>query len=400
MQKSGIVYVRIISLASLLFAISEGMAQKPADTTYIISSTDRYTSSPLNLSNNPFYDIVDPNKPGIRPTVFYSGDDRLFVGLNYNWISKSWRNDTAGQKHKLYTHYSINQKAFSVGYQGFIYKLIGQWNLFLNAGYDWVKWVNFYGLGNETIELTENRDFYRFRRREALLSASLQRRIGNDINFVITPYYQRFHLINDEERFLSKNFFDQNSLARYEAKNFGGLRADWQWQSLNNPLLPTKGVILSAGVNHVRNLNAPKSYTNYMAYTRLFLPFFHHFVFSTEGGAATLTGDPEFYQLNSIGGNSLRGYRRERFWGETSFHNNNELQYIFDIKTKVINGKLGFLAFADQGRVWKRGEQSDTWHYGYGGGIMLVPYHKLYFSVQYGISNERKLLHVEFRRSF
>ena len=87
------------------------------------------------------------------------------------------------------------------------------------------------------------------------------------------------------------------------------------------------------------------------------------------------------------------------FGGETMFHNNNELQYIFNVENKFLKGKLGLLAFVDQGRVWKKGEQSDLWHYGYGGGIMVVPYHKLYFSVQYGISHERSGVHFEFRRS-
>jgi hypothetical protein len=74
------------------------------------------------------------------------------------------------------------------------------------------------------------------------------------------------------------------------------------------------------------------------------------------------------------------------------------LQYLFDMRSHLFNGKMGVLAFADQGRVWKKGEHSDAWHYGYGGGIIVVPFHKLYFSMQYGISTERRTLHLELRR--
>lgn len=295
-------YVKVILQCLLFFAVYPAVAQKKSDTNYIISSTDKYSASPLNLSNNPFYDVVDPNKQGFRPTIFFSDDDRIYVGLNYNWISKSWKSDTSGRKHKLYTHYSINQRAFSVGYQGIIYKAIGQWNLFLNAGYDWVKWMNFYGLGNDTKEQTDNRDFYRFRRREAVLSASLQRRIGNKTSLVITPFYQRFHLINDEERFLSKSLFDLAHLQIYEAKNFAGLRADWQWQSLNDPLLPTKGLILSAGINHVYNINKPKYYTNYSAYTRIFYLFFIILFFLQKMGVLLLQVSPNFINLTQLAG--------------------------------------------------------------------------------------------------
>ena len=120
---------------------------------------------------------------------------------------------------------------------------------------------------------------------------------------------------------------------------------------------------------------------------------------SVENGGATVIGEPEFYQLNSIGGSNLRGYRRDRFWGETIFYNNNELQYLFNAPAGLFKGKLGVTAFIDQGRVWKKGEISEKWHHGYGGGIIVVPYRKIFLGLQYGISNERRGIHVEFRRS-
>ena len=98
------------------------------------------------------------------------------------------------------------------------------------------------------------------------------------------------------------------------------------FQQLNDPLLPTKGMIVTGGVAHVRNLTQPRSFTNYTAGVKVFFPFGNRFVLSVENAGATVTGGPEFYQLNSIGGSRLRGYRRDRFWGETVFHNNNGLQ--------------------------------------------------------------------------
>ena len=42
-----------------------------------------------------------------------------------------------------------------------------------------------------------------------------------------------------------------------------------------------------------------------------------------------------------------------------------------EVLTKM--GELGILGFADVGRVWAEGEQSDTWHNGVGGGLWLAP---------------------------
>ena len=397
MQKSGNVYGRLIAQSLLFLAACPAIAQT-GDTTYIISSTDK-SAPPPNLPSNPFFDLIKPDKQGIRPTVLYSGNDRFFVGIEYNRYSKNWNPDTAGQKHELYTHYSIEQKAFSSGYQGIYNQVAKGWNLFVNAGYDWIKWMNFYGLGNETVQETNDRSFYRVRSREILVNAAFQKKFARQSSLTITPFYQRIQLVNDKEHFLAKTFLPGNTSHNYKPQSFGGLNAVLHLQRLDDVLLPTKGVILSTGIIHARNINSTRFYTNYSAYSRVFLPFLNHFVLSVESGAATVTGEPEFYQLNSIGGNTLRGYRRERFWGETMFHNNNELQYIFNIDDKIFKGKMGFVAFADQGRVWKKGEQSDVWHYGYGGGIMIVPYHKLYFSVQYGVSTERRGIHFEFRRS-
>ena len=48
------------------------------------------------------------------------------------------------------------------------------------------------------------------------------------------------------------------------------------------------------------------------------------------------------------------------------------------------------MAFADQGRVWLKGEHSNTWHYGYGGGLILAPFNKIYIAAMVGTSPENK----------
>jgi hypothetical protein len=38
-----------------------------------------------------------------------------------------------------------------------------------------------------------------------------------------------------------------------------------------------------------------------------------------------------------------------------------------------VPGNFGIVGFNDIGRVWSKGETSDKWHNGYGGGIYLIP---------------------------
>lgn len=388
-----------VSQMALCLVGNDATAQSRSDSLSIVTATDdAYKSTPQGKSINPFFDVINPNKKGLRPIVFYGNDDRLYAGLIYNNFSRNWQPDSFGHKQTTWLHYSINQAAFSVGHQGIFNRVIGQWNLYADAGYDWVKWTNFYGAGNETMQQTSDGGYYRVRSREALIGLGFQRKLGRQSRLTLTPFYQRVQLLRDVGRFFTQTFSKEKATDVYEAKNFAGLRSVLLFQRLDDPLLPMKGAILSTDFSYVHNLAQPRSATTYGVGIKFFLPLFNRFVLSVENAASTVTGAPEFYQLASIGGNTLRGHRSDRFRGETAFHNNNELQYLFDAPWKIVNGKMGFLVFADQGRVWKKDEQSDAWHYGYGGGILLAPHHKIYLSVQYGISNERKGFHFVFRR--
>jgi hypothetical protein len=65
-----------------------------------------------------------------------------------------------------------------------------------------------------------------------------------------------------------------------------------------------------------------------------------------------------------------------------------------------MNGHIGLLAFLDDGRVWMPSETSDTWHYGYGGGLLIAPFHLLSAQVTYGISKESKYLQLQLNKYF
>jgi hemolysin activation/secretion protein len=102
--------------------------------------------------------------------------------------------------------------------------------------------------------------------------------------------------------------------------------------------------------------------------------------------------------MASIGGTAtLRGYRRERFWGKTAFYNQNELQYLMPFRSYWFNGTVGPLALFDAGRVWQPGEVSDKLHTGYGAGLLVSPFQKLVVSLAYARSEERGMFHIGLR---
>ena len=357
-----------------------------------------------HLSDNPFvnmyrYQSYEYDSKGLSPSLFYSSDDHFYTGLKYEYTNNQWRKFPFGQKHSLSLKYSITEKAFNTELKSEFIHLIGRWDLQLEAGYDFMRWNNFYGIGNETKMLTDDRDFHRVRSHEFLSEIKLKRNFGIDHQLSFTGNYQVVKIISDPQRYFYK-YYDPKE--NFNPVNLLGIRMDYGYKKINNPMLPTKGIDLSASVSFTDKLNyKDSSLARYFAQLKWYAPLSKSFVYHLKTGAASLHGKPEFFQLNQLGGGkSLRGFRRSRFYGTTTFYAQNEIQFIRDIKTGLINGKAGIVAFYDIGRVWQPGEISKSWHSGYGAGIIFSPFNKFAIIASYGFSRNERAFSARVQKSF
>jgi hemolysin activation/secretion protein len=200
---------------------------------------------------------------------------------------------------------------------------------------------------------------------------------------------------NDTQRFISKVTSTTNPQL-FNTNNFVGGQLIYILHSLNNPVVPTKGISLFGNATYTQNLREASRYVgNFSGDAHLYVPLFPSFSLALRGGAATATGTPEFYQYPSIGGGQMvRGFRRGRFTGKTAVYTSNELRFISDVKSYLFNGKAGLLVFYDNGRVWMPGENSDVWHSGYGAGILFAPFNKVLADVTYGMSKDENLIQL------
>jgi outer membrane translocation and assembly module TamA len=89
-------------------------------------------------------------------------------------------------------------------------------------------------------------------------------------------------------------------------------------------------------------------------------------------GGEKVWGDYPWFEAADIGGSSsVRGFSNRRFSGDASLYANGELRFWLGTRrTPLLPLRWGLFAFYDTGRVWVKGEDSDTWHYGYGGGLL------------------------------
>ena len=358
------------------------------------------------LSDNPFvhffqYDHYVADKKGFFPILYYSTEDRIFAGLAYTIAKQHWRKYPYGAKHRLAYHYSFSEGSYSINYKSHFTKLLGEWNGNLSFNYDNIRWTNYYGIGNETLLLTKDRDFNRVRTRDLQASAGIDHLFAFYHHFNAGIFYNSVKLLNDTLRFLT---YHQpfNKKVVYGREHFVGLLFQYRYARVDNPMLPTKGVEWDATIQYTRNLQqADSAFITYSTAVNYYLPFSKSFSARIRAGAATLNGNPQFYQLNMLGGSeTLRGYRRSRFYGKTMAFNQNELYFIRDVRSNIFNGKAGLMALLDAGRVWYPGTISTNWHFGYGGGIILSPFNQLTLYITYAFSKEDGDFGIRFYHSF
>ncbi len=78
-------------------------------------------------------------------------------------------------------------------------------------------------------------------------------------------------------------------------------------------------------------------------------------------------------RIGATGGEDpLRGLQRQRYAGDASLFGSADLRLYVSRFRLLLPGTWGLLAFADVGRVYLSGEDSNKWHKGYGGGLWFA----------------------------
>lgn len=325
----------------------------------------------------------------------YNPDDGLFIGGGILLTKQKWGHAPFAQQHFIAANRAFKTSAYNFWYEGLFTKVFFGWDVYAAGKLNQPNYVlNFYGLGNNTELATKDRDYNRVRVKQAVVSLGIQRKFNNKHEVIIRGEFMSTRVESADKRFVSLNNSIFDSLD-FDRTHWAGSTAGYSFSTIDNSRFPSKGITCKTSIRYLYSGQRKDHLLNNESSVSVFIPL-GRIVFASRLGGAVLSGDPQFFQYNQLGGTSnLRGFWRSRFSGKSSLYNNNEIRIpIADIKGYIIRGKIGISAFCDNGRVWIQEESSGRWHAGYGAGLWVIPFGRLAFTAHYGISEEDKIITV------
>jgi hypothetical protein len=341
-------------------------------------------------------------RPGLA--LEYNIDDGLFLGPRFEYTSQGFRKEPYGMRQFVEGTGALKTGSLHFRYDADFIKAIGDADIILRSDFKApVNVTNFFGLGNNThIDLNgHNIQYYRARYNIINASAYLSYQLQSWMRINLGPSFQYFRLDSGENinRFVSSspNGLDHETL--YHPNHYIGADARVVIDSRNNPVVPTRGLALDAGIRQLFGMDAHTGALTQMNIDmRIFMSLFEwqRLVLATRWGWAKNYGDFQFPQAMYLGGtDNLRGYRKQRFAGRSMLYNNTELRMrLANFSTYLFGGVLGIQIFNDIGRVFMDGESSAEWHDGYGAGIWISPIKRFVVTASLAHSKEEKALPI------
>jgi len=350
-----------------------------------------------HLNNLPFnntYDRTDWNLNRhfqfISPT-FYTDEG---VGLNYTyWLTKyGFRSNPYKSKHAVGLSYFFGTGAYLAKYKGDWLQAIGLLDVGLNVFLTGPAFTQFYyGLGNTYVDFEENRDYHIVTGRQINVFPSISRRFGFGSSISLTPSFQFINIEDDDDdepRFI---YTPESGLTAddFGARQYLGLFGSYRFSRVDNSFFPVRGgeIDLTIGARtSVSGESISHSYAGFKG--SLYLPFdvSGRFVLATHFGVDKIFGDYEFFHALTLGGLSrLRGYRTDRFAGDSRFFQATDLRIKLLSQKGSLPFQLGIYGSFDYGRVWYEEDPgaADGLHTAYGGGLFIVPFGLTAFRIGY-----------------
>ena len=356
----------------------------------------------INFSDNYLNNLFDYQKNivktgAIAPSIGFNPDDGFKLGLSLTKTTKGFHRNPFSARHRFKGGYFFATSGFGLDYDGEFANFMGDFNLHVAGKFTSENFANnFFGYGNETINLDDEFDLDYNRIKTSIYSVSVglikKGNFGSDYGGKII--LEGIEIGKSPERFVEDFVSSTADTNFYNRRYFTGLEGNFNYQSFDSKINPTRGMTLKMAVG---GKTEPEETKNTYGYLNSSLGFYNalsnnrKLVLKTDIQSQLRFGDDlVFYQAANIGGaNGLRGYRTERFTGKNALVGSADVRYSFkSFKTKTLPLQFGVFVGGDLGRVWLENESSNKWHNDYGGGFWVTAADSISGTFNFFNSNE------------
>ncbi len=318
--------------------------------------------------------------------IYYTPDLGGVVGAGGFQITHGWRKQPYRYRWQVFGQFSTigrGKLATSVHFP----EITARMSSTLRAHYSGIEFLRFFGIGNDSDPSVDfpavdlGSSFYKTRHNELYFSPSLSVDLGQNASVEFAPAIQYVEVRSEEDEFLAqRSFVGSNDDLTLISGN-----ALVTIDTRDNPGAAASGFFLEAGGKVVpRVLGADTDSGLESWYGKVFGSASAHYsprttrnpMFAIRIGGERTLGDFEnvpFYEAAFIGGpKNVRGFRENRFAGESSLYGNAEVRVKLTRFRLIFPWELGVHGLADAGRVWfDDGEDSSSIHTAFGGGLWL-----------------------------
>jgi hypothetical protein len=373
------------------------------DTELHLSSEARnFTSNSLEVNR---YDYESFEYNLLAPQLFfgYNVDDGIYIGGGVLIETNNFRKFEYSTRQKIVANVAFQTGAYNFIYEGDFREAFRNLDLNVDLQVRAPNFIsNYFGMGNASSRITEDDDFYRYRKDYVNFHPGLQMRFGD--NFIkFGPVYNYNYVREQTDSFLSTEAADipDNEFGKSELI---GLEFMAELSSARDQYFPVNGIKWVTSTGWYQGISGEeKNFSRLQTDLSFYLRLWNSpITLAARIGGASNIGDFNFFQANNLGGNAgfsrpgnLRGFVRDRFSGRTTLYQNTELRLqLAKLKFYLLPMRIGILTFIDHGRVWSDSYDPDIWHRGYGAGIFLRPVDRWVLTTTYEISEEDRVVNV------
>ena len=333
------------------------------------------------------------------PVFMVSPDLGVFVGGVASRQHFGYRKDPFSSSHSINAGLAVNRLKPSLSYTGtFRQSLLGL-DAKVKLKYSGLQVIRFNGFGNET-ELPHPASFYEVEQNHFAFAPSVEFGAGGHqgggshggmksprpkwtIGLGPVIKYSDTPLSSNEGKFIASGdhpWYGTGSLGQ------AGAQGEVVYDGRDNSGYPTRGVLARvAGALYPGVWDVESAFASMDGEARAYLtaPVPTIPTLALRAGGRKVWGTFPFHESAFLGGpgltggdasnGSLRGFRKNRFAGDTALYGNSELRLVLAKIKLLVPGELGLFAAADAGRVIYSGDpdDADSWHTSTGGGLWL-----------------------------